>query len=652
MTLYRQLLIFTLTLSFLLFVGVWIDKLQSTKTFLSNQLSSHAQDTASSLGLSLSPFIAAGDLATADTMLNAIFDHGYYRTIRIVDLNDVTVSERSLGIAALQVPDWFIDLIPLPTPQAEALIMDGWRQAGSVHVESHPGYAYQTLWKTTKLMTLYFLLTGVIVFILGGIGLHVLLRPLHRLEKQAEAICRREYTLQKRIPRTRELQQVVITMNQMTLKVKEMFDEQAAIAEKLRTSAFTDVLTGLGNRRFLMAQVTAAMEDKAKVVKGGFHLIQINDLQEVNTDKGYEAGDTLIEQAAQIIRTIAASWTGATATRLNGGDFALFLPNIDEAGSQRLAEEIAAQLARLAADKLTPTDHVCTIGIVYYCVATTLDQLLAQSDTALSAARQTGPNQWRSAPPIAGDIPAEVRGKTWQREVLDQALTQGTVRLYAQRIATLPRCEATLHQELFSRISIDEQTEIHAEAFVPMAARTALITELDRHVINLVMDTPSAWGAHDLAINISIRSLLDQQFVTTVLDRIRSLPTGIPRLFFEFHEYRAIQYRQELERFAKAIRDAGHGIGLDHFGISFGNFGFLKTLQPHYVKIDPAFTKDLATGKNDSYFFVSSLKGLAHSLDIKVIAEGVETEKQRAIIEDLGLDGISGYLIEQPHRFC
>src|SRR5690606_23012911 len=111
--------------------------------------------------------------------------------------------------------------------------------------------------------------------------------PLHRVERQAEVICRREYEIQQQLPCTRELRQVVVSMNKMTTKVKEMFEEQAASAERLRESVFVDVLTGLGNRRYLVAQVNVAMNEKTKPVKGGFQLIQIHDLQLINEGKGY-----------------------------------------------------------------------------------------------------------------------------------------------------------------------------------------------------------------------------------------------------------------------------------------------------------------------------------------------------------------------------
>ena len=153
MTLYRQLLIFTFVLIFILFTCTWIIKLQGTRTFLEDQLESHAQDTATSLGLSITPYIAENDIATIETMINVVFDRGYYRTIRLADLNDTTLVERSTEVVISDIPDWFIHAIPLKTPGASTLITAGWKQKGSLFVESHPGYAYKTLWEATSNMT-------------------------------------------------------------------------------------------------------------------------------------------------------------------------------------------------------------------------------------------------------------------------------------------------------------------------------------------------------------------------------------------------------------------------------------------------------------------------------------------------------------------
>ena len=183
MTLYRQLVFFTLVLFFLLFTGTWLANLESTRSFLLDQLESHAQDTATSLGLSISQYSIENDQPAIESMINAVFDRGYYRVVRYTDAQQNVLFDRVHDVTIEKVPQWFIRLIPLKTPEATANVMAGWHQAGSVYVMSHPGYAYKTLWGNVVRMTLWFIACGIIVFIVGGFGLKVLLKPLFLVEK-------------------------------------------------------------------------------------------------------------------------------------------------------------------------------------------------------------------------------------------------------------------------------------------------------------------------------------------------------------------------------------------------------------------------------------------------------------------------------------
>ena len=302
MTLYRQLLIFTLVLFFLLFTGTWLAKLESTKSFLIDQLESHAQDTATSLGLSISQHNLEQDDPVIETMINAVFDRGYYKIIRYTGAEKNVIYDRELDVIIENVPQWFIRLIPLTTPEAEANIMSGWIQAGTIYVKSHPGYAYKTLWEDVRSVTIWFLICAIIVLIVGGFGLKLLLKPLVKVEAQADALCKKRYEIQEKVPWTKELRRVVEAMNRMTSKVKEMFDEQVTIAEGLKKHAYLDSLTGLGNRRFFDTQITARLDRGDSTTKGIVLLVQIQNLHQLNQEKGFQAGDDLLQKVANILQ--------------------------------------------------------------------------------------------------------------------------------------------------------------------------------------------------------------------------------------------------------------------------------------------------------------------------------------------------------------
>ena len=238
MTLSKQLMIIILVLFLFVFLGTFFISIDNTRNFIQNQLSSHAQDTATSLGLSLSPHMANDDLPTMGRMVDAIFDRGYYKQLSVDTIAGKNIISRDNPLHIEGIPTWFIDLVPLETPRGEALIMSGWNQAGNIYVYSHPGYAYEELWKNTVATFWWFSGSACAALLLGLIALRFVLKPLRAVETQAEAICNRVYGLQENIPWTRELRRMVEAMNKMARKVKQQFIEQTALTEKLRKPSF------------------------------------------------------------------------------------------------------------------------------------------------------------------------------------------------------------------------------------------------------------------------------------------------------------------------------------------------------------------------------------------------------------------------------
>lgn len=648
MTLYRQLIIFTLALFFILFAGTWFAKLETTRSFLVDQLESHAQDTATSLGLSLSQHMVSRDMPTIESMISAIFDRGYYRVIRLTDVGGHVVSERVLEVTIEDVPPWFIRWIPLETPDATANVMAGWIQAGEIHVKSHPGYAYKTLWDDVVRTTLWFLACGIFVLIAGGFGMRVLLRPLFLVERQADAICRKEYEIQERIPWTREFRRVVEAMNRMTVKVREMFEEQVIQAEGLRERAYHDPVTGLGNRRYFDTQVTARLDRRDSVTKGILLLVKLNDLDRLNRQRGFQAGDEFLKRAAAMLQDATAPYATRVLARLTGGDFGIFLPDVPPWDAEAIASGVAGHLGRIAAERIAVTDNVGYVGAATYETTVTLARLLSEADLALTAARQTGPNGF-SVRAITDATDKMPLGQQQWKELLEKALHERRISLDAQPVVKTTDRSRLLHLEIFSRIVLEDSTLLSAGVFMPLAERLKLVSSIDRIVIEEVMKLDhSRLEVGRIAVNVSPASLQDDSFRLWLQSALKALPRTAPRMIFEFSEFSALQNMDLVRDFSTLVREYGHAMGLDHYGQSFSNLGYLKSMRPDYVKIDRAYTGELKDEENDSRFFIGSLCSVAHSIDIMVIAEGVETEQQVQVLRELKVDAVQGYVVDRP----
>jgi len=648
MTLYRQLIIFTLVLFLVLFTGTWFAKLKSTRSFLIDQLESHAQDTATSLGLSVSQHAIEEDMVAVEGMINAVFDRGYYRIVRFIDTQGNVIIERVLDVTIEHVPQWFIRLVPLKTPEANANVMSGWRQAGTIYVKSHPGYAYKTLWEDVVRVTIWFAACGIFVLIAGGLGLRLLLKPLNQVERQADAICKKKYEIQEPLPWTRELRRVVEAMNRMTHKVKEMFEEQAAQAERLRKHAYIDSLTGLGNRRYFESQMTARLDRRDSTTQGIVLLIQIRDLQELNNQRGFQAGDELLKRVASLLKESTEQYVNSVLARLTGGDFGIYLPDVSPFDAESIASDVASKLSQLAAEDLTLTDNVGHVGASTYDCSTTLGRLLSEADSALRAAQQAGPNRWdvRAITEEAEEMPL---GQQQWKDMLEKALRERRISLDAQPVVKTDDRDDILHLEVFSRIVEESGNLLSAGIFMPFAERLGLVSFLDRIVLEEIMYLDrSTLGVENIAVNVSPASLRDDAFRDWVYSSLKNLPSDAPRILFELSEFGAVQNLGLVKEFSTHVRESGHGFGLDHYGQSFSHLGYLQSLRPDYVKIDRAYTGELKDEESDSRFFIGSLCSVAHSLDIVVIAEGVETEDQWQILKELKLDAIQGYVVARP----
>ena len=255
MTLFKQILIIICVIFVTLFISTFFVSTENIRDYLEEQLSSHAQDAATSLGIALTAEIGDNDIASMETYTNAMFDSGYYKEIVIRDIDDKILVQKDRPVIIDEVPAWFINLFPLHAPHQEASVESGWQTAGTITIQSYPGFAYKKLWENALNTLQLYLLVMLAILLVTAFALKFLLRPLLAIRRQAEAICNREFPIIDIKPKTIEFLQVVTALNKMSKKLKEIFTEQAKMTEDLQKQAFQDDLTGLPNRSIFIKQL-------------------------------------------------------------------------------------------------------------------------------------------------------------------------------------------------------------------------------------------------------------------------------------------------------------------------------------------------------------------------------------------------------------
>lgn len=649
MTLSRQLVILVVVLLTLVFVGTFLISVQNARAYLEAQLESHAQDAATSLGLSVSPHMANNDLVTVTSMVDAIFDRGYYRSVRIEDMDGKPLVDRTQEVKVKGVPAWFIDSLPLETPEGKAAIMAGWRQAGHVLVRSHPGYAYRQLWENVSETFWWFLLSALPVLLLGLALLKWVLKPLKQVEWQAESICNREFPVLEQLPRTRDLRRIVEAMNRMSGKVKGMLQELEKLAARLREQAYQHPVTGLANKRHFMATLEHRMASPEVCSQGVLCLIQLRDLKAYDNEFGHAAGDELLRRTAEKLKKVAERIPQHTLAHMAGGDFALLAEDYDVLQAEELARHLADVLASLyEQDKPTSAD-MGHVGLACFTGRVAVSNLLSEADMALRTAQASGANSWHLYAPDEVEVQAVRSASEW-REYIEQALRGDRIVLQLQPVLACPD-KTVLHHEVLVRIG-DESADaglLTAGMFMPMAEKLGLTATLDRAVITKALErlTQDPEQQNSLAVNISPPSLQAEGFLDWLEQTLQANAGLAHRMIFELPEYGAVSMLDQVRELIERVGRFGGRISLDHFGRGFRSFAYLRSLKVHYLKVDGSYLREIDQNP-DHQFFIQALTEIAHGLEIKVIAEAVESEAVWEALQELNVDGAQGYHTGRP----
>lgn len=643
MSLLKQLFLAICLFLVVAFTGSFIASVETSREQLLSQLRSHAQDAATALGLSMAPHV--DDPAMLELMVSSIFDSGYFASIRVVSIPaDEVIVERSTEVRPENVPQWFIDLVNLEPEGGDALIMRGWEQAARVEVVSHPQFALAKLWDSAIGSLLWLLLCGLVSAVLGGWLLRTQLRPLDNMVQQAQAITRREFLTLPRVPRTPELKRVVLAMNQMVDKLKTLFAEEAARSEKLREEAYQDSLTGLANRRQFDIRLGNQLVVNEQNPDGYLLLLRLNDLGGLNQRLGGQRTDELIQAVGELLRRQLetperSQWLAA---RSRGGEFTLLAPGLRSEDAERLANQLAEQLEALrhtGASDCTPVAH---LGIAAFRPGELAGYVINRADQALAQAQsQTGSCWVRSEDFSAPTGQSQYDWRSW----IDQALTQGKLKLYLQPVVECATGERLLHHKVLARL-IDPQGEaVVAGRFLPWIERLGWSTRFDLAMLEHCLEH-LARRPERLALSLSASTLRDPASKARLLELLQRHSHLGRFLTLEVDE-RHLPPAAELESLSQSVREAGFSLGLQHFGGRFSLIGNLTHLGLAYLKIDGTYIRAIDT-EGDKRMFIEAIQRAANSIDLPLIAEMVETQGELAVLTQLGIHGAMGRLVGAP----
>jgi len=646
-TLFRQLTIAILTLFLVLYSGNLIVSLFNTRILVAQQMQVHAQDTASSLALSISQAAQVDDLAALETFFNAVSDSGFFQKLTYADLDGRIIVERHYPLVVESVPDWFMRLSAFRPAVATAEVTSNWSRIGKVSVTSHPGQAQQNLWGIMLQQLTWFAVVTVAVCLLGWIALRLLLQPLRRVELQANAICNQDFSVQEKLPRTKELRQVVETMNRMSEKLKQVFDNQLDMIGRLQLQSYRDAVTGISNRNDFDNRINSYVKDEKGPHSGALMIFAIADFAQINEVAGRAEGNNLLKAFANRCLDQIKHLEGAIAARRQGPEFSVFLPDITAEDAESIASGLFQHL--LAIDWAHRDQYPLNLSMGFTFCEEIINgpELLSEADMALRQARVSGGSQWRKFSDLQSmdDVPLVSRPAMEWRSFIEEAIASGNTRLLFQDVFSVPY-KSVLGREVFTRF-IDGDNLLSAGIIIPQAERFDLATDLDKMVLKQLASTIDSNYAGYYAVNLCTGSIKSADFISWLDAFLKDRKDLAAKLVIEIPEYLLHVDQASTRRLQTLLGKQGAKLGIDHFGLEARAFGYLSSLPLYYLKVHRSFTRCLENN-SDNQFYIKSLVQLAHSRDIKLIAEGVETEPEWQVLCQLGVDCCQGYYLAEP----
>ena len=446
-------------------------------------------------------------------------------------------------------------------------------------------------------------------------------------------------------------------VNRMAAELKASHD---TLQEKIRAAtarlswqASHDSLTGLLNRDGFDDGLRQAWESARREpdLRHCLLYLDLDQFKVVNDTSGHRAGDELLRQLAVRMRQVLRG--SDMLARLGGDEFGVLLSHCDAAMGEMLGEKLRRMIE---AYRFTWEGRVYLVGASIGLVEidahwSDTAQVMSAADAACYAAKDAGRNKVRRYRHGDEDV-ARRRGEMEWVGRLTRAMEENLLRLYYQPIVALGRNGMPPHYELLIRLE-DGEEPILPKAFIPAAERYQLMPQLDRWVIEQILDRgadnliglPSE--ASVLGINLSGASLSDARFQAFIREILREHADFAPRLCFEITETAAMSNLDSVLALIGDLKALGCHFALDDFGSGLSSFGYLQSLAVDYIKIDGAFVRDMAWNAVDAAM-VEAIVKVARIMGIHTVAEYVEDDATAAALRALGVDYAQGNHFAEP----
>lgn len=427
-----------------------------------------------------------------------------------------------------------------------------------------------------------------------------------------------------------------------------------AAAAEIESLAFYDQLTALPNRRLLLDRLKQALLYSARHRDDGAILfLDLDHFKTINDTLGHDTGDELLQEVAQ--RLTASVREGDTVARLGGDEFVVMIEGLSEqkaeaaANTEDIGEKILAALNRPYTLAGKEYQLGCSIGVALFSDhIQSVDELLKHADIAMYQAKRSGRNALRFFDPV---MQASINARVALETDLKVAIKQNQLTLFYQPQVYHNR--QITGAEVLLRWKHPARGMIPPMEFIPLAEETGLIIPIGQWVLKQACERIKAWEDNiltqnlQLAVNVSAKQFYQPDFVSQVMQAIEQSKINPDKLKLELTESLVLDDIEDTIKKMHQLQAVGVRFSMDDFGTGHSSLAYLTQLPLDQLKIDQSFTRNICTKHNDA-IIAQTIIGMGNNLGMEIIAEGVETEEQRAFLQRHGCPTFQGYLFSKP----
>ncbi len=422
--------------------------------------------------------------------------------------------------------------------------------------------------------------------------------------------------------------------------------EQRASADKINRMARFDTLTGLPNRLMVNETLVRTMTDADKLgARYAFMMLDLDRFKAVNDTLGHPIGDRLLGRVSERLNQLMSA--NEMCGRLGGDEFAVV---VRDATDSRAIERLAQRIIESLSLPYEIDAHTLYIGASIGLAigprdGRTAEMLVRSADLALYRAKDAGRGVFRTYEP-------ELHVQAEERRVLEMAL-RGAVEKGEMHLDYQPVVDADTGYirgfEALLRWTSAEFGSVSPTKFIPLAEETRLIAPIGAWVLRTACEEASKWPSDiRIAVNVSADQLQNPEFVTTVASALATTGLSAERLEIEVTESVFLHEGLVAVKVLERILDLGVRLSLDDFGTGYSSLGYLSRTRFSTIKIDRSFVRDAAKDVREAVAIMRAVIALAKSLDMATTAEGVETEAEHRVVQELGCSKAQGFYFGRP----